>query len=577
MSATMNPENGNRYYSRMVVFALMLAGVISYGRTLPYPFAFDCWTYIQNNPLITDLKFFSLLTDSDALSMFDAQRGLPRNVATDFMLRPLTYLTLSVNYLLHGLNPAGFRAVNVALHIFNAIVVYLFLQRLLTCSSKAGQAGMFSVRFIPTFSAMLFLLHPLQIESVTYIIQRSSTLMASCCLVSLWTYLLFVTRQGQGRASLFRWVSLAALFSGMFVKESMVTVPLLLLLLEMVCLGSSVASAVRRTLPHLCLMPIVPLLVLAAGRLEHATAAAHSGVINIINYSGYSPAHYVITQLCVVSTYLRLLLLPYGQNIDPDYPLYSSLLQLRPLASLALLALMLAMAIMVYRRRTDDARGSLLLFGVGWFFLGLSASSSIVPLPDLMAESRVYCSSIGFFIVFATLLDWLRDMRWAAAVRQWVVPAALVMVVAYAAAAWARNGVWSSNITLWRDATAKSPKKERAWHNLGMACLDEGHPAEAITCFRGALDLNPTYILSYEALVTAYTRAGRTEEAKNSALAGLKIAPRNAVLHNNLGAIYAESGQADTARQFFEKALQLRPGYESARLNLERLNASQGK
>jgi len=555
----------------VVICSLVVAGWILYGRTLPYPFAFDCWSYLYNNHLITDLKYFRLLTDINALALADRQLGLPNDVAINFLARPLLYLTFCANYLLHGLNPAGFRVVNIALHIFNALLVFLFLERLLDFSTKTHKFDSFSVRFIPVFTAMLFLLHPLQIESVTYIMQRSNPLVTCFCLGTLLLYHRFVSEHHYGKRWLFRWGSVAALLCGMFVEESMVTVPLLLLLLEIIWLGNALKPALLRLLPHLCLLPVVPLLVLAVGELQRARGSESAGIMNILNYSDYSPWQYGVTQLCVIAGYLRLLLLPFGQNVDPDFPLYSSLLQWRPLGALTLLLLFILIPLLLFRRRADDS-SSLLLFATGWFFLGLAASSGIVPQPDLMVENRVYSSSIGFFIVLAVLICWLREVR---VLKRWVVPAAVVMVVTYGAVAWARNSVWSSNISLWEDAVAKSPAKVRVWHNLGMSYLDEARNAEAIECFTMSLSLNPSYQLSYDALVKAYTREGRFAEAQSVAFAGLSIAPDNAVLHNNLGVIYAETGQVELARHYFEKALLLRPNYGSARMNLDQLMAGQ--
>lgn len=555
-----------------VICSLVLAGGILYCRTLPYPFAFDCWTFIQQNALITDLKYFSLLADPNALALAARELGLPPAVSTDFLLRPLLNLTFCANYLIHGLSPTGFRAVNIALHIFNALLLFLFLERLIARSAKSGAFDGFSARFIPAFAAMLFMVHPLQIETVTYIVQRSNSLATGFCLMALVLYHRFATKPHQPRGWLFRWGSAAALLCGMFAEESVVTAPLLLLLLETVCLGHALKPSLKRLTPHLCLLPVVPFMVLMARGMQNADGIGQAGILNILNYSGYSPYRYGVTQLCVITDYLRLLLFPYGQNVDPHHPLNSSLLQWQSLGALVILVLVIVAPALLFLHRRDF-RSSLLLFGTGWFFLGLAASSGIVPLPDLMAESRVYGASIGFFMALAVMLDWLRKSQWGAGGKRRIVAAAVVLVIAYGTVAWARNTVWSSNISLWTDAAAKSPGKERVWHNLGMAYMDAARHQEAMECFTRALSLNPSYQLSHEALVTAYTRAGRFADAQDAAFAGLMTHPENAVLHNNLGVVYAETGQAGLASQAFERALRLRPGYASARMNLEQVLA----
>jgi Flp pilus assembly protein TadD len=192
-----------------------------------------------------------------------------------------------------------------------------------------------------------------------------------------------------------------------------------------------------------------------------------------------------------------------------------------------------------------------------------------------MAESRVYGASIGFVVVLAAVLDLLAGRCRSAPVRHGVIAVAVMIVAAYGTASWARNEVWRSASTLWQDAVKKSPGKDRPWHNLGMAYMDDGRIEDAIASFNRALILNPAFVRSHEALVVAYTRAGRMAEAHSAAIAGLKVAPRNAVLYNNLGVVFAETGRSQEARQMFEKALQLKPGYECARINLERIRAGQ--
>ena len=176
---------GNRKI-HMLLFAVI--GIMLYVSTLPYPFVFDDRVFLLNNPLIKHSGgFFDLLDLNDFLPEY-----LPRvndvDMVTSFAMRPIAYITFRFNYILGGENPAGYRAVNIVIHIANAMMLYYLLRAVI--SLRLGGVATGGYLAIPFFTGLLFLVHPLHTESVTYVTQRFTSLGTFFYLGTILLYLL---------------------------------------------------------------------------------------------------------------------------------------------------------------------------------------------------------------------------------------------------------------------------------------------------------------------------------------------------------------------------------------------------
>jgi hypothetical protein len=261
-------------------------------------------------------------------------------------LQILSYVRLLISHLLGGNNPAGYRAFNIGIHIFNAAIIYLLLEIILKRNENA-QLDRFSTRFIPTATALLYLVHPLQTESVIYIAQRFTSLAASMYLLTVFLYVCSATSKVQRRVPLLYMASVATLLVGMLTKEIVFTAPFMLLIMDSVVLGNSWKVSLKKVLPHMFCLPVIPALVMITSAAQNYSDISIKSSINVVNFYNYSILHYAITQLCAVSTYIRLMLLPYGQNVDHDYPLYTSLLQGRVILSLAVITVIVVSAFLL--------------------------------------------------------------------------------------------------------------------------------------------------------------------------------------------------------------------------------------
>lgn len=563
-------------FRRITLAVIILAGILLYSNTLNYPqFLFDGNMFLLNNPLFKDLDYYARLFDIKDFSSLDEEFGLSPDVTTNFMMRPVAYITFSINYLISGFDPAAFRSVNITIHILNSLLVFACIELFLNATQTHTNSNRFSNRFIPASSAFIFLLHPMQTESVTYITQRFTSLAALFYLTTIWLYFIWTKQERSGKnRNYLRWISVAMLLLGMLARESLFTAPFLLVLLELTVLGNDLKTALRRTAPHLMLLPVIPVMVIMISAAQYNTAPSLHEAINVVNYVDFPISHYALTQLVMVVTYFRLYLLPYGQNIDPDPPLYTLPYQWPVILSALVIISMVGGSFLLYRKNRTDIRCVLVFVGVCWYFLALTVSSSFIPLPDLMAEHRAYFSSIGLIMALISLLDLLRTAlgekkriggMFVAGITVWC---AVLIVLTYN-----RNTVWRSSLHLWSDAVRKSPDKDRPWYNLGLAYKTAGRSSEAVKCFRKAIELNPEWGKAYESLAVMLLHLKQFQEAVKVSIRGIEADPANPVLYNNLGIAYAEMDQDDAARQAFSTAIALRPGYENAMLNLDRLES----
>lgn len=565
----------NASFRGITLSAIILLGILLYINTLNYPqFLFDGNMFLLNNPLFKNLDYYAKLFDIQEFSSLDESLGLYPDVTTNFMMRPVAYLTFSINYLISGFNPAAFRSVNIVIHIFNSLLVFACIELLLNSMPSNRSLSQFSARFIPAAAAFVFLLHPMHTESVTYITQRFASLAAFFYLATVWLYLLWSIKEKRGgKGGHFRWMSVVVLLLGMMTRESLFTAPVMIILLELTVLGNNLKSGIRRAAPHLMLMPIIPVMVILVSAAQDSSPPSLSGAINIVNYVDTPIAHYALTQLVVIVTYLRLYLLPYGQNVDPDPQLYTSPFQWQVLSAGIMLVFMVGYAFRLFRRNRDDVRCALVFAGACWYLLALAVSSSFIPLPDLMAEHRAYLPSVGFIMALICLIDLLRTKAESTRVNRMLVIGISAWCMILIVLTYNRNKVWRSPVRLWSDAVKKSPAKDRPWINLGVAYGKSGNFLEASKCFLKVIEINPDWSQAYEMLGDSYLELKRYREAVDVSLRGINIDPANPIIYNNLGIAYAELGRDDDAKQAFSTAIALKPGYQNAMINLDRMES----
>lgn len=513
-----------------VIVLLITASLGLYFWTVDFPMVFDDYSYLIQNPVFRDSTSFSYLANFTEFVNRPAKLGFDPDYPVNFVLRPVAYATFYLNQWFDEFNPRWYRVFNIIIHTLNALLLYWLLVSLLRSSKDAGVLDRTSWHFIPAVSALIFAVHPLAIESVTYIIQRFTSLVVLFSLLSLWLHFLSFTAKSRRGIWLLRIGSILALLLAMQTKECSVAIPFLAMLLDWLVLRNSFRNAARRSLPLLLCTPLIPAMVLLITTAQNGGSLDLGVAFNVVN-SRDQPLdhwHYLVTQITVVAHYLRLMVWPTGLNIDPEWPVYHSLWQKPVLLSLAILASLIAAMWHLFRRHQGNVRIALAFVGVLWYFITISISSGLVPLPDMMAEHRSYLPSIGIFVISAVFMDLWRTYRPQESVSRFPRPAIIAVASAVFGLALAtafRNHVWRSNESLWEDAVAKSPGKYRTWGNLGTAYSSIGKETEAVNCYRQAIKIEPKYIPGLLNLSNSCLRLNQPKEALDATNQLLNLKP----------------------------------------------------
>lgn len=500
----------------VVAAVLIVLCAALFGPTLGYPLVFDDDTYLVNNPVFA-LESFRYPLEFEEFIQRPGKLGSDPDFAINFVMRPVAYASFYMNYLFDGYNPPGYRVVNIAIHAGVSMLIYGLILVLLRASPNRDRLENSSITFIAASSAILFAVHPMAIESVTYIVQRFTSMAALFSLLALWLHFLAVQAHPRTFA---RWAmrsgSVVSMLLAMQTKECSFTIPVMAVILDRIVITTPWRAALRRSVPLLLCMPLIPALVLMSSAALHQNGIDFTAGMNIVN-SRDEPIpqlHYLATQITVVLHYLRLLVWPVGLNLDPEWPLYKSLIAAPVVMSFAILAGLVIAAGYAFKRSLGDPRAALAWAFTLWYFVTISVSSSLIPLPDMVAEHRAYLPSIGAFVVIACLADWLRKLRMPATVQRFALPATALLVVG--GLTWkthSRNDCWSNKESLWRDTAAKSPGKFRVWGNLGAAVSNAGNDHEAVRFFKKAIELEPRFQNGLLNLSNSYLRLNQPESA----------------------------------------------------------------
>jgi tetratricopeptide (TPR) repeat protein len=535
---------------------VVLAAWVVYARSFSGPFILDDEWSITTNPTIHH---------------FGSALSPPPDKGTGG--RPLLNLTFALNYAQDGLNVWGYHAFNLFIHALAGLVLFGIVRRTLASLDATRGSEISNLRFeigadatpLALAIAMIWVVHPLQTEAVTYISQRAESLMGLFYLLTLYCFILGV--EGREQASGIRrqasesirpsssclwpvasglWFagSILACLLGAMCKEIIVTAPVMVLLYDRTFAAGSFREAWRLRWRYY--------LGLACTWLLLACLMTHLGQRSIGFDQGVTWWNYALTSCQSVVLYLKLAIWPHPLVFDYGANIIQQATEALPYA--LILAVLLAAVAMALRYW--PAIG----FAGAWFFVILAPTSSVIPLADQpMAEHRMYLSlaavvTLGVLGVYA-----------------WMGRRSLILFAAVAAGlGWLsveRNKDYLTAQAIWSDTVAKRPDNARARYNLGNALHDiPGRLPDAVAQFEAAVQFHPDSSLAHYNFANILNDAGRIPEAIAQYDEALRLDPNNAQAHNNLGSALLINlpGRLPDAISHFEKALQINPHYAEA-------------
>ncbi len=531
---------------------ITLVGVLIYANHLHNPFQFDTVAYIEKQNL------------SDPENMLTL-----RFFTQQYFSRSLLQMSLAVNALLGNQNPFGYHLLNLLLHIVNAILIFLISEKILRqfATSRIPEAG--QGVGLALLAGLLFLSHPIQTESVLYIMSRSEILAATFYLLAFYGFLIYLDSDKKKPSSFLLWgTGIALLFVlGFGVKQTVITLPAVLLLYWL-CISPANAPALlflQRWRWPLAAIGLAAGLLLLRKLLSDETFLI--GPVDPHQMVGRK--NYMQTQpVVLVYYYLKLLLFPVNLNIDPDIPVITRFFSLPLLSALCVMAGILYLAI-------RKAASCIYLFCLGWFVIILSPSSSIVTLHDLAAEHRVYLAAYG--IILAVLLIGVKAIRVfplktqplnvrTAGVLAFVVLSCSSLMTMH------RNLDWRSEQTLWEDTQKKSAQLVRPLINLARAHQLAGDTERAVQLYEESLQKAPNIFISNYNLGELQFARGKLEDALRLLTHAKQIKPEIPEVHGKLGELRQNLGQHEQAARHYQTAIELNPNYTAAMRNLGVLN-----
>jgi tetratricopeptide (TPR) repeat protein len=558
----------------LLMLGLLVAAI--YANTLGVPYYFDDSYNIRDNRHVR-------------LKQLTLEGLLKAGFESPIASRPLANISFGLNYYLGGDAVFGYHLVNIAIHMITGLLLYLLVHTTLQLSQGTGKDGFehktpeavsepgqgwrsLDPGWVAFWTAALWLVHPLQTQSVTYIVQRMNSMAALFFVLSLLLYargrMARMRRSTDARLSAihpYAWF-VGSLIGGLLAlgsKEIAATLPFFILLYEWYFIQELSASWLKRRaiywLPILLLFFLILFVYLGSNPVER--------IMDTYANRDFTLVQRVLTQFRVVIFYLSLLIWPHPSrlNLEHDFALSYSLFDpVTTLASLVAVAGMLGLGIYLARHQRISS------FCLLWFLGNLVIESSVIGL-ELVFEHRLYLPSM-FLILAAILLfcQYVRSRRLQAIL--------LGMVVLTSAwSTFERNKLWQDELVLFLDCVKKSPHKARPHNALGGAFFDQGRVDEAIVQYNESLRLDPDYASAHYNLAIALAERGDAHAAIAHYREALRIKPEEPAVHTNLGIELYQLGLLDEAKKHYNQALEIDPDFENAHIQLGIALAGSGK
>jgi tetratricopeptide (TPR) repeat protein len=472
-----------RVWPRALLIAA--AAVLVYGAGIAGPFAFDDALTVVQNPQIRDLGNLHAVLSPMAHTALSG--------------RPLASLSFAVNYALGGLDVTGYHVANIVLHVAYALLIFGLVRGTLVRFGDRGDRNAWSIN-VAFAVALIWTVHPLTTEVVDYLTQRTESMMAVCCLLTLYASM----RSLDSHPRRWQTIAILACTAGAACKETIVVAPVLVVLYDRAFAFESFASAFRarwRLYAGLALTWIV-LAALVAGNGQTISAGSESAPT--------STWVYLLNQTVMITHYLRLAIWPHGLVLYYGWPQSLSLVNVWPYA-LLIVGLFIAAVVVWVRRPAVGFLGA-------WFFLLLAPTSSVLPIAtEVGAERRMYLPLVAIvvLIVCGALFVWQRLQRstvsstggWSGVTVGGAITVAVAVILA--AGTVVRTREYQSPLVMAQTVLERWPTANA--HNLvGAELVAAGRHDEAIQQFRAAAPALPVarFQLGSELLATGHADEG---------------------------------------------------------------------
>ena len=454
-------------------------------------------------------------------------------------VRPVLMFTYWMNVQLSNQDTFSFHAVNLLIHSIAAVLVFLVIRRLMEWAGSDPRLR----TWMAAFGAALFLLHPLQTESVAYIAGRSEALSGMFAAASI---AVFLYRKSAAISWTEVGIVLVTFGAALLSKEQAVVVPLVLLLTDYWWNPGFSLRGIFRNWKLYALM--------AAGGLA-GVALFWKMILGIgtnstagFGMKDFTWYQYLFTQFRVLFVYIANFVLPLNLNLDWEFSISRTILDRGAIFGLAVL---LVISVAAWRYRT---RFRLASYGWFLFLVLLLPTSSVLPIKDPIADRRMYLPMLGLILVAIDFLG-----RWKAD-RKTVAALCAGVLIVMAALTHARAVLWSDAVALWEDTVSKSPGRSRPHFQLAMAYYDQGRFDRSVTEFEKAASLDKPDVQLLLDWGLAYDGLHQPERALEKLRQAAALDP-TAHIYTQIGKVYADQRRWKEAMDAFATAEKLDPAF----------------
>jgi hypothetical protein len=367
--------------------------------------------------LITTLATIIYSNTFDATFHFDDVPAILENYAIhrfdvkeifSTSTRPILDLTFALNYYFGKLNVFGYHLVNLMLHIANGVMLYFILFWTINPINRINPTNSINSKNFrtPLYASLIFIAHPIQTEAVTYIVSRSSVLATTFYLLTLLLFIKGFQSNLVSSRNLYFIAAFLASCLGMGTKQIAATLPLMLLIYDFYFISQGDWKILKSHYKiHLAIFLTIGIAVyLSLSGLKMFVSFDYTKGIPIAQEQPITSFQYFLTQLHVIPYYIRLLFVPLNLNLDYDWPITRNI-DFPTVFFFVLLVSIVVVAILLFKR------ARLISFGILWFFVTLSVTSSFIVIYDVIFEHRLYLPSIGFAIVIASLISKISELK----------------------------------------------------------------------------------------------------------------------------------------------------------------------